>query len=100
MNTVKELQHSLSQIIYSISDLKSLSKIKSIVDDFIKPIQKQDNLDNLPWKAATLSMKKVTSFEDIARLQGNKNLTFEELYPYIDTSDSDYDVDDLLAALN
>ena len=36
MNTVKELQHSLSQLIYSIKDIKSLSEIKSTVDRFIE----------------------------------------------------------------
>lgn len=49
---------------------------------------------------AALSMKAITSFEDVVKSQGDQKLTFEELYPYIDESDSDYSVDDLLAALN
>ncbi|MEZ4984431.1 MAG: hypothetical protein R2795_05230 [Saprospiraceae bacterium] len=96
MDTVKELQHSLSQLIYSITDVRSLSKIKSAVDRFIKPTE--DNV--LPWEKATLSMKRIASFEDVVKSQGDKNLTFEELYPFIDESESDYTVEDLLAALN
>jgi hypothetical protein len=97
MNTVKELQNSLSQLIYSITDIKSLNEIKSTVDSFIKPV---DNNNDLPWYEAALSMKTITSFEDVVESQGNKKLTFEELYPCIDESESEYSVDDLLAALN
>ncbi|MGH1433050.1 MAG: hypothetical protein ACRBG0_01175 [Lewinella sp.] len=97
MNTVKELQHSLSQLIYSITDVKSLSEIKSTVDLFVK----DDSISNdVPWQAAILSMKKISSLEDVAKSQGDKKLTFDELYPCIDESENDYSVDDLLAALN
>ncbi|HMQ50348.1 MAG TPA: hypothetical protein PKA70_22980 [Saprospiraceae bacterium] len=97
MNTVKELQHSLSQLIYSITDVRSLSKIKSAIDRFVKPVE--DN-NVLPWEQATLSMKSITSFEDEVKNQGDKHLTFEGLYPCIDESETDYTIDDLLAALN
>ena len=100
MNTVKELQHSLSQIIYSITDIKSLSQIKSTVDKLMRPVENNTNSDDFPWQKATLFMKKISSFEDVAKSQGGKKLTFEELYPCIDESDSEYSVDDLLAALN
>ena len=100
MNTVEELQHSLSQLIYSITDLKSLSKIKSTVDNLINPARDGIRPNELPWKKATLSMKSISSFEDVVKAQGNKKLTFEELHPFIDESDSDYSVEDLLSALN
>ena len=53
-------------------------------------------------------MKSISSFEDVVpneaeKAQGkttNKKLTFEELHPFIDESDSDYSVEDLLSALN
>lgn len=99
MDTVKELQHSLSQLIYSITDVKSLSKIKSTVDGFIRSTI-EENKDELPWKKAALSMKPITSFEDVVESQGNKNITFDELYLHVDDSESDYSVHDLLAALN
>jgi len=99
MNTIKELQHSLSQLIYSITDMKSLTKIKSTVDSIIDPVIKEDQ-NNVPWKDATLSMKSITSFENVIEAQGNKRITFENLYPYIDDTESDYSVKDLLAALN
>ena len=98
MNTIKELQHSLSQLIYSIKDIKSLSEIKSMVDHVIKPTENKKN--DLPWDKAILSMKTITPFKEIVKNQGNKKLTFKELYPCIDDSDSSYSVDDLLAALN
>lgn len=100
MNSVKELQHNLSQLIYSITDIKSLSEIKSAVDDLIKPIENSSVNNDLPWHNATLSMKKISSFEDVVKNQGSKKITFDELYPYIDDSENDYSVDDLLAALN
>lgn len=98
MNTVKELQHSLSQLIYSITDMKLLSEIKSTVDSFIKPSEERQ--EDLPWEKATLSMKSITSFDDVVAMQGDKKITFEELYPYIDESESEYSINDLLAALN
>lgn len=100
MNSVKELQHNLSQLIYSITDIKFLSEIKLAVDDLIKPIENSSVNNDLPWHIATLSMKKISSFEDVVKNQGSKKITFDELYPYIDDSESDYSVDDLLAALN
>ncbi len=99
MDTVKELQHSLSQLIYSITDIRSLNKIKSTIDGFIRPTVEEDK-DELPWEKAVLSMKSITSFEDVVESQGSKNITFDELYPHVDDSESDYSVDDLLAALN
>lgn len=98
MNPVKELQHSLSQLIYSITDLKSLNKIKSTVDTFLNPAE--ENQDALPWQEATLSMKKTIPFEEVVENQGDKKLTFKELYPYIDDAEGTYSIDDLLAALN
>ena len=98
MNTVKELQHSLSQLIYSITDIKSLSEIKSTVDRFIKTTENKEN--DLSWKKAVLSMKTITSFKEVVKNQGGKKLTFDELYPCIDESENDYSTDDLLAALN
>lgn len=98
MNTVEELQHNLSQLIYSITDIESLNKIKSTVDGFIKPTEHKK--EHLPWTQASLNMKTITSFEEVVNSQGAKKITFEELYPYIDESESDYSVTDLLAALN
>jgi hypothetical protein len=100
MSTVKELQYRLSQLIYSITDVASLIRIKSTVDSLMRPIEERTNNDILPWDKATLSMKSISSFEDEVKTQGNKKLTFEDLYPCIDESESDYSVDDLLAALN
>ena len=99
MDTIKEFQHSLSQLIYSITGIKSLNKIKSTIDGFIRPTVEGDK-EKLPWGKAILSMKSITSFEDVAENQGNKKITFEELYPHIDDSESDYSVENLLAALN
>jgi hypothetical protein len=97
MNAVEELQRSLSQLIYSIRDLKSLTKIKSTVDNLIIPT---DENSDVPWRKATLVMKNISSFQDVVNSQGNKKLTFDDLSPFIDDSDSNYTVDDLLAALN
>jgi len=58
MNTVKELQYSLSQLIYSITDLTSLTKIHSTVKSLL---QSSDEGDILPWTVATLHMKEVSS---------------------------------------
>ena len=60
----------------------------------------EESKDDLPWEKATLSMKTITSFDDVVGVQGDKTITFEELYPYIDESESEYSIDDLLAALN
>lgn len=99
MNTVKELQNTLSQLIYSVKDLRSLNEIKLVLDKLVEI--KEEKKDILPpWEGAVLSMTSISSFEDVVDSQGNKKLTFDELYPYIDESESDYTVDELLAALN
>ncbi|MGB0839225.1 MAG: hypothetical protein ACPGXL_03735 [Chitinophagales bacterium] len=100
MNTLEELQYSLSKFIYSTTDIVALNKIKSVVDDFLKPVENVVKEEEAPWQKAILSMKTITSFEDVVESQGNKKLTFNELYPYIDDTESDYTVEDLLAALN
>lgn len=56
--------------------------------------------EKLPWQKAMLSMKTISSFEDVVESQDNKKLTFDELYPHIDDTKCDYTVEDLLAALN
>ncbi|MEL7220459.1 MAG: hypothetical protein AAGJ93_04015, partial [Bacteroidota bacterium] len=78
---------------------QSLSKIKSTVDS-VTSSSLQENKVDLPWKKATLYMKSITSFEEVIESQGNKKITFEDLYPLLDDSESDYSIDDLLAALN
>lgn len=101
METIKELQSSLSQIIYSIADLASLKKIKAVVEEFSRSSDDEFSLDHLPWSKAKLNLKKISSFEEEVRTQGNKKITFNELYPFIDDmEDSSYSLDDLLNALN
>ncbi|MFK7932149.1 MAG: hypothetical protein AB8G22_01485 [Saprospiraceae bacterium] len=99
MSTIKQLQQDLSQIIYSITDINALQQIKSTVYDLFP--QKNDKTTESPsWMAAQLTLKPLTSFADVVNEQGRKQLTFEELYPYIDDTEEDYTLDDLLAALN
>ena len=100
MDTVKELQHSLSQLIYSITDIKSLSQIKTTVDRLIVADKKNGISNGAPWGEAVLKMKPITSYEDVVKSQGDKKLTFEELYPHIDDNEDEYSIDDLLNALN
>ncbi|MEL6944918.1 MAG: hypothetical protein AAFO82_19860 [Bacteroidota bacterium] len=81
-------------MISALNDIQVLQSIR----ERLKTVDTDNG--KLPWHEAVLSMKTITSFEDEVERQGNKKLTFEELYPYIDESDNDYSVDDLLAALN
>jgi hypothetical protein len=100
MNEIKELQHSLSQLIYSISDFKSLSQIKNTVDNLIIIPTDQDDKIDLPWADYKINLKPIIPFKEVVRNQGQKKLTFEELYPLIDDSDDDYNLEMLLSALN
>lgn len=100
MNAVQELQDRLSRIIYKISDVTSLRQIESAVGGLVTSNDEKSLDIEAPWGKAVLEMKSLPSFQDEVRRQGNKKLTFTELYPCIDDSDERYDVYDLLAALN
>ncbi|MEM6299197.1 MAG: hypothetical protein AAF740_10975, partial [Bacteroidota bacterium] len=69
-----------------------LRQISSSIERIAAPTSKK-------WEQATLVMKKALPFKEIAKSQGNKRLTFSELYPCIqDIENENYSLQDLLNA--
>ena len=100
MNAVQELQDRLSRIIYKISDVASLRQIELAVGGLFPSEGKTLPSVEAPWGKAVLKIKQLPTFQEEVKRQGNKKLTFTELYPCIDEADEAYDIYDLLAALN
>ncbi|MBC6996567.1 hypothetical protein QWY85_09380 [Neolewinella lacunae] len=101
MSSVEEMQNSLSRLIYSITDLNNLSRIKSVVERFASSSQAEvEAPQELPWASAVLKVKKTPTFAQEFEAQGRKSLSFAELEPLIDDADDGYSLEDLLAALN
>ncbi|SER29649.1 hypothetical protein SAMN05444359_1332 [Neolewinella agarilytica] len=67
MESIKELQSSLSRMIYLIANLSSLKQIKSTVEKLV-PGSNQPSPSDLPWSDATLKLKSITTFQDECHL--------------------------------
>jgi hypothetical protein len=99
MNSVEELQNTLSRLIFSVRDFRVLREIKQAVEAVL-PDSPDEQVVKAPWVGHELQVRAMPSFGEVVRAQGHRQLLFAELLPHIDDTPTDYTLDDLLTALN
>lgn len=100
MNSVEELQNTLSRLIFSVRDFRVLREIKQAVEAVLPDSPNEQVVEAAPWEGHELQVRAMPSFGEVVRAQGHRQLLFAELLPHIDDTPTDYTLDDLLAALN
>ena len=106
MSSLEKAQHSLAQLIYSISDLRILDELQAKLKSHVAKEADDARVTSVsptpPWQNAIVDIQPLPTFDEVVKAQNKQPLCFEELEPLIDdVIESDgYTLEDLLNAVN
>lgn len=99
MDSAREIQAKIINLINDITDVNQLSAIHVDIQQKTQDIQK-GNAEALPWQDSIAEIRERISFEDLIKEQGQKTITYDEICQLSEGIEWEQSLEELLEMLD